>query len=117
MTGRGASSPPDPTLEALWKRVIDEWEDDARHAAFLDYCQKSDRLVDAAVRYRGMAGDRERAQVSEKKLKAVALLAMTRLEVTRVAERRSPSRALSYLLIAFFVVATIGLLAYVGLWH
>jgi hypothetical protein len=117
MSARGASAPPDPTLEALWKRVIDEWEDEARHNAFLDYCQKRDRLVDAAVRYRGMAGDRERARVSEKKLKAVALLAMTRLEVTRVAERRSPSRALSYALIAFFVAATIGLLAYVGFWY
>ena len=115
MMARGQRSPPDPALEALWKRVLDAWDDDARHAAFLDYCQRSDRLVDAAVRYRGMAGDRDRAQTAEKKLKAVALLAMTRLEVARHAERRSPSRAGSYTLIGLFVVATLGLLAYLGL--
>lgn len=115
MTSRAQSSPPDATVEALWKRVLDAWDDDARHAAFLDYCQRSDRLVDAAVRYRGMTGDRDRAQTAEKKLKAVALLAMTRLEVARQAERRTPSRAGSYTLIGFFVVATLGLLAYLGL--
>lgn len=114
MTARGHGSPPDPTLEALWKRVLDGWDDERRHSAFLDYCQKSECLVDAAVRYRGMAGDRERAQVAEKKLKAVALLAMTRLEVVRHAERRAPGRAGSYVLILFFVAATLGLLAYLG---
>lgn len=111
MTNRQAT--PDPVLELLWKRVLDEWDDEAAHSAFLDYCQKSDRLVDAAVRYRGMAGDRDRAQVSEKKLKAVAILAMTRLEVARLSDRSPPSRVGSYLLITFFLVASLGLLAYV----
>lgn len=113
MTARPASSA-DPVLEALWKRVLDAWDDDATHAAFLDYCQKSDRLVDAAVRYRGMTGDRSRAPVAEKKLKAVAVLAMTRLEVARQGERRPPARTFSYVLIGFFLLATLGLLAYLG---
>lgn len=113
MTNRPAQ--PDPVLEALWKRVLDGWDEEATHSVFLDYCQKSDRLVDAAVRYRGMAGDRERAQLSEKKLKAVALLAMTRLEVERLSDRSPPSRLGSYLLIAFFVFASVGLLAYASM--
>jgi hypothetical protein len=111
---RSGSSPPDPALDALWKRVLDDWEDDGVHSAFLEYCQRSDRLVDAAVRYRGMSGDRVRAQVSEKKLKAVALLAMTRLEVARLGDRRTPNRAAHYVLLVAFVLAIFGLLAYLG---
>lgn len=109
------STPPDVALEALWKRVLDNWEDEAAHSAFLEYCQRTDRLVDAAVRYRGMTGDRARAQISEKKLKAVALLAMTRLEVARLIERRAPNRTAHYVLLLAFVLASFGLLAYLGL--
>lgn len=115
MTNRQVT--PDPVLEQLWKRVLDEWGDEATHSAFLDYCQRSDRLVDAAVRYRGMAGDRERAPVAEKKLKAVAILALARLEVARLSDRSPPSRLGSYLLIAFFLVASLGLLAYVRMFR
>lgn len=109
---RGGSKPPDPTLEALWKRVLDDWDDEARHSAFLDYCQQTERLVDAAVRYRGMTGDRTRAEIAEKKLKTVTLLAMARLEVARRSDRGAAPRRLGYALLAFFVVATLGLLAY-----
>lgn len=103
----------DPALEALWKQVLDAWEDDATHNAFLEYCRARDQLVEAAVRYRGMAGDHSRAVIAEKKLKAVALLAMTKLEVSRSeppASRRHPT---AYGLIAFFLIATLGLVAYV----
>jgi len=105
---------PDPTLEALWKRVLDAWDDDRAHGAFLDHCQSSDRLVEAAVRYRGMTGDHARAAVAEKKLKAVALLALTRLEVSRTSAPRARSEALSLSLLVLFISATIGLLAYLG---
>lgn len=104
----------DPVLEALWKRVVDEWENEERHAAFLDYCQGNERLVEAAVRYRGMAGDRTRSESAEKKLRAVALLAMTKLEVSRTTERPGSGHSASYVLIAGFVLATIGLLAYLA---
>jgi hypothetical protein len=108
------SAPPDPTLEALWKRVTDAWDDERAHGAFLDYCRAGDRLVEAAVRYRGMAGDRARSAMAEKKLKAVALLAMTQLEVHRTPAPRVRRQALSLSLIVVFISATIGLLAYLG---
>ena len=104
----------DPALEALWKRVIDAWDEDATHAAFLEHCRQSGQLVEAAVRYRGMAFDHARAAVAKKKLNAVLLLAMAELDVSRRTERRPASHAASYALIAFFVAATIGLLAYLG---
>jgi hypothetical protein len=104
----------DPALEALWKRVLDAWDDEAAHVAFLDHCRQSDRLVEAAVRYRGMVGDRARSALAQKKLDAVALLAMAQLDLSRQRERRPASHAASYALIAFFLVATVGLLAYLG---
>jgi hypothetical protein len=93
---------------------VDSWDDEAAHAAFLEYCRRAERLVEAAVRYRGMVGDHARSQVAKKKLDAVSLLAMATLDLSRREERRTSSHAASYLLIAFFLVATIGLLAYVG---
>ena len=102
----------DAVLEALWKNVLDRWDDDAVHGSFIDHCQQSDQLVEAAVRYRGMAGDRERGQQAQKRLNAIAALAMARLEGLRSGEKREPTRVAAYLLIAMFVAATIGLLAY-----
>ena len=102
----------DQVLEALWKNVLDRWDDDAAHGAFIEHCQNSDQLVEAAVRYRGMAGDRERGEQAQKRLNGIAVLALARLESLRTRERREPSRIGAYLLIAIFIAASIGLLAY-----
>ena len=103
----------DTALDTLWKHVLDHWEDDKAHGAFLDHCQRSDQLVEAAVRYRGMKGDRVRGPVAEKRLAAVALLALAKLETTRSSERRSPQRA-AWILVLFFVLASTLMLAYVS---
>jgi hypothetical protein len=106
--------PPDPVLDALWKNVIDNWENDAAHHAFLDHCQRAERLDEAAVRYRGMKGDHERGTRAEKRLAAVLLLAMSKLEVTR-AEPKAASGALTFkslLLMLFFLVGSLVVLAY-----
>ncbi len=94
----------DPGLEALWKRVLDRWEDDSVHSAFLDYCQRTEQLVDAAVRYRGMAGDRDRADSAKKRLAAISVLALAKLESTRTprptAGRRSTMLVLAMLILS-----------------
>jgi hypothetical protein len=70
-------------------------------------------LVEAAVRYRGMKGDHARGALAEQKLTAIRALALSRLSASRTPERRrSGGRTMSLLLIAFFVIGTIGLLAY-----
>lgn len=104
----------DPVLEALWKRVTDDWDAEPAHTAFLEYCRSSEQLVEAAVRYRGMSGDHARAALAEKKLKAVALLAMSRLEASRSEAPGGRAHRGSYALIALFLLATVGLLAYLG---
>lgn len=111
MSSEGGAS---AALEVLWKHVLDNWEDDASHRAFLEHCRHHDRLVEAAVRYRGMKGDHARGPIAETKLKAIAALAMARLALARSPERRPKSRFMSFLLIALFMAGTIGLLAYLG---
>jgi hypothetical protein len=100
-------------FETLWKHVLDHWEEDAAHRAFLEHCRQYNLLVEAAVRYRGMKGDHARGPAAEKQLTAIRALALSRLAASRTPERRrSGGRMMSFLLIAFFVLGTIGLLAY-----
>lgn len=104
--------PPDPALEALWKNVLDHWEHAPAHHAFLDYCQSHEALDQAAVRYRGMTGDRDRGPAAEKRLGAVLALAMSKLEVTRAEPKAASSALTKLLLIAFFVAGSLVVLAY-----
>ena len=102
----------DAPFEALWKNVLDRWENDAAHHAFLDHCQRHEALDDAATRYGGMKGDRERGPLAEKRLKAVLMLAMSKLESTR-SDRAAASSPISKLfLIVFFLSSTFVLLWY-----
>lgn len=103
---------PDPALEVLWKHVLDHWEDDAAHAAFLERCQATDRLVEAAVRYRGMTGDRDRSETAQKRLNGVALLAMAKLETVRTPAPKARAIWTSVLLIALFLAGSFWLLMY-----
>jgi hypothetical protein len=78
----------DSTLEALWKNVLDHWDEDAPHAVFLQHCQATEQLAEAAARYTGMRGDRDRSEVAKKRLEAVTVLATSSL----IASRASPPR-------------------------
>jgi hypothetical protein len=100
----------DPVLEALWKNVLDRWDEDAAHGAFLEHCRLEQRLDEAATRYRGMAGDRTRAAIAEKRLKAVTLLALAQLETARSSPRVAAGRSVVMLLIAALLATAIGVL-------
>src|ERR1700744_408216 len=103
----------DAAFEALWKNVLDHWDDDRAHGAFLEHCQVSDQLAEAAARYRGMKGDRERGSSAEKKLAGVAIVALAKLEATRTRPHPSRARTGTLLAAAIFGLATALLLAYV----
>lgn len=81
---------PDPVLEALWKRITDNWDDDRAHEAFLRHCHDSSQLGEAAARYRPFRDDEVRGPLAQKRLGAIALLAMNAL----LAERKEPRRKL-----------------------
>ena len=103
---------PDPALDALWKNALDHWDKDAAHHAFLDYCQSHEALDEAAVRYRGMKGDRDRGPGAEKRLTAVLMLAMSKLEVTRAEPQAASSAVTKLVLILFFLVGSLVVLRY-----
>src|SRR5882724_6959877 len=102
----------DAAFEALCKNVLDHWTDDRAHGAFLEHCQLSDQLPEAAARYRGMKGDRDRSAIAEKRLAAVAIVALAKLEASRTKARRNPRRVEGLILAASFGLAAAGLLAY-----
>jgi hypothetical protein len=74
---------PDPTFEALWKNVVDNWDNDKAHGQFLQHCESTEQLAEAAARYAGMSGDRDRGDAAKKRLEAVTLLATSSLLATR----------------------------------
>lgn len=102
----------DPALEALWKNVVDRWDDDKAHAAFLEHCQRADQLAEAATRYRGMTGDRDRGPSAEKRLGAITALAIARLEASRTVAPAARGRAVSVGLLVVLLLATGALLFY-----
>jgi hypothetical protein len=102
----------DAAFEALWKKVLDHWDEDRVHGAFLEHCQLTEQLPEAAARYRGMKGDRDRSAVAEKRLAGVAIVALAKLEATRSKTNRTPRGAGSLILAASFGLAAAGLLAY-----
>jgi hypothetical protein len=106
---------PDPGLEALWKQVVDDWENDKSHAAYLELCNAKNRLAEAAARYRGMAGDRERGPTAEKRLQAVLALALAQLETLRTPALETRRSYRGVALIVFFILGIVAILAYLSL--
>jgi hypothetical protein len=104
----------DAAFEALWKNVLDHWDEDRAHGAFLEHSQRSDQLAEAAARYRGMKGDRDRSAMAQKQLAGLAIVALAKLEATR-SQAPTPRRTGRLILAASFGLATIGLLAYLSL--
>jgi hypothetical protein len=113
--GRAKTGPvSDAALEAHWKNVLDHWDEDRAHGAFLEHCQRSGQLAEAAARYRGMTGDRARADTARQRLAGVGVLAMASLEAARTPERTVNRQAGALVLLIFFVAATLALLAYLS---
>jgi hypothetical protein len=102
----------DPALDALWKNALDNWDNDAAHHAFLDFCHRQEALDEAAVRYRGMKGDRDRGPGAEKRLTAVLMLAMAKLEVSRSEPKAASSTLIKIVLIVFFLCGSLLMLTY-----
>jgi hypothetical protein len=73
----------DATFEALWKNVVDRWDDDGAHALLLQHCQMTEQLAEAASRYAGMRGDRDRGDSARRRLEAVTVLATSSLLASR----------------------------------
>lgn len=65
----------DPVLDALWKRVLEAWEDDAAHAALLEHALRAQGLPEIAGRYRALASDPEKADLAKRRLDGIVIAA------------------------------------------
>jgi hypothetical protein len=92
----------DETLEILWKNVVDHWDDDAAHQAFLQHCQSTEKLGEAAGRYAEMKRDAARGPSAQKRLETVAALATALLQASRGPRSKARRRGLVVLTVAVF---------------
>lgn len=77
------SASSDALFEALWKRVLEAWDDDKPHAAILEHAMRSEMLPELAGRYRAekdVVGHELRAK---KKLDALVIAATQMLMATK----------------------------------
>ena len=78
----------DAIFEALWRRVLEAWDEDKPHQAILEHSLKSEKLPDLAGRYREIkerdAAKRERAQ---KKIDGIVLAATQMLMAMKTPPR------------------------------
>jgi hypothetical protein len=102
----------DPAVEALWKNVLDHWDEEKAHLAFLETCRERGKLAEAATRYRGMAADRDRSEEAEKRLKSILAIAMAQLETSRSPEAVVKRRASSFAVLVLLIAGTIALFIY-----
>lgn len=102
----------EPSFEPAWREVLDHWEDDAAHRAFLDHCLATDRLAAAAASYRGLLDAPERREQAARRLEAIALLAVTRLEASRTPPPRLRLQGAALALVVLLLAAAIALVAY-----
>jgi len=102
--------PKDPVLEALWKRVLEAWDDEKAHGALIEHAVREQRLPETAGRYRALVDDPERGAVAKKKLDAIVLAATQMLMAMKTPK---PGKVpISLTLTAFAICAV--LLAWLG---
>ncbi len=65
----------DPVFEAMWAKVMDDWDDDKIHGAILEYSVNGERLPDLAGRYRALKDDPLKGERAKKRLDAIVLAA------------------------------------------
>lgn len=104
----------DPVGEALWAKVLEQWDDDARHAAFIAHCRIHRALGAAAKRYRTIADDddayrssADRAADARKRLGGITTLALLEMQASATTPEQAarPKRWLGVVAVAFALLA------------
>jgi hypothetical protein len=65
--------------EALWRLVEEQWLEQARHDAFVQYCFATGRLTAAAARYAGRLETRPEDEMARRMRERVLFLSMQAL--------------------------------------
>lgn len=104
-----------PAFEALWAHVLEHWEDDKAHLAFLEHCQAHDQLPPAARRYRELSDSAAHQTQATRQLNAITLLALARMERTRSGPIFAKRQAGRLVALIFLVAMATSLLIFYGL--
>jgi hypothetical protein len=108
----------DPTLEALWKRVVENWDDDGQHGKLVSYAQQNKLLGEAAALYKEAAtveGSPYRLSVAQgedakKRLAGIAMLAVMDLDASKTDPTVSRGMKIIRVVAASILVLCVGLL-------
>jgi hypothetical protein len=92
----------DPVLEALWKRVLEAWDDDRPHAALLEHALRAQALPEVAGRYRALVDDPDKGARAKKRVDAV-VVAATQLLMSMKTPKVGGKVPLSIALTAFAI--------------
>lgn len=101
----------DDMLDALWRRIDEDWDSASAHEAFLQAAFDRSELGRAAGRYRSQLGRPERKELAQKKLAAATMLAMQVLDSNKTEPNPKTPRWLIWLAAAVCVGA-LAVLAY-----
>jgi hypothetical protein len=109
--GEELGDSPDAIMEALWKRVLEAWDDDKPHQAALTYALQTERLPDIAGRYRKLLDDPDKGPRAKKRIDAIVLAATQLLMATKTPPREKVPWQWTASAAVFFVLV-ISFLAY-----
>lgn len=77
----------DAIFDALWKRVLEAWDDDKPHVALLDHALRSEQLPELAGRYRAQKDDPEKGARAQKKIDGIVVAATQMLMAMKMPAR------------------------------
>lgn len=100
-------------IETAWNTLIDDWESDDRHRAFVALASSLSRLPDAARYYRASLADPPRAVRAQQGIDAILRVAMLTLTPPRRSEHEITRNARRWLLpmVAAMTLVVLTLLA------
>ena len=75
-----APPPTDDPLDAAWAALLERWDQDEGHRAFVGLAASLERLPDAARRYRAQSSDPARAERAKQGVDRVLAAAMTAMK-------------------------------------
>ncbi len=95
-------------LDAAWAHVLEHWDEEAAHEAFLTLCAQTGRLAEAGRRYRNVreGDDPERAEEAARRIERLLAMAAASLRAERSdpdAFRRKGKATLTLLATLLFV--------------
>lgn len=107
---------PDAVFDALWKRVLEAWDDERPHQAALGYALEHEMLPEIAGRYRKLADDPDKGPRAKKKIDGIVVAATQLLMATKTPPREKVPWQWTASAAVFFVVV-VSFLAYKILLH